>query len=139
MPSCAAWGKNKYNKHRSLFPKLVPISGGTSGPSNNLDHAIRVIDLETRTESFAPLSGHQGYLHGISYDSKSNVLASASEDGTVKIWDLRSPKGRAQGKLTCTLISSFPQIDCRLCGCLLSALNRSLVVYLSTSQALLKL
>ena len=78
--------------------KKFPIAGGTSGPSNNLDHAIRVIDLETRAESISPLAGHQGYLHDISYDSKSNVLASASEDGTVKIWDLRSPKGRAQGE-----------------------------------------
>ena len=74
--------------------------GGTSGPSSGFDHAIRVLDLETRSECFAPLKGHEGYIHDISLDHKSNLLATASEDGTVKIWDLRTPNGLAQGTVT---------------------------------------
>ncbi len=79
-----------------LFSKLCFV-GGTSGPSQNLDHAVRVIDLETRSECFAPLKGHDGYLHDISYCHQTKTLASASEDGSVKLWDLRNPKGHAQG------------------------------------------
>lgn len=65
------------------------VAGGTCGSSNNnLDYAIRVIDLETRAEVTTPLKGHQGYLHDISLNEESRTLASASEDGSVKIWDL---------------------------------------------------
>ena len=110
------------------------ISGGTCGPSNSLDLSIRVIDLETRLETVAPLKGHEGYLvtiicknflhgndsmpsysslffitllynastiqfqHDVSYCEQTKTLASASEDGTVKLWDLRVSRKEAQGK-----------------------------------------
>ncbi len=53
--------------------------------------------INARSECVSPLKGHEGYLHDISYDESSKMLASASEDGTVRIWDLRNPKGKAQG------------------------------------------
>ena len=78
----------------------IIVAGGTCGPSHNLDHAIRVLDLETRTEVTRPLKGHDGYLHSISFCEQSQTLASASEDGTVKLWDLRqgSKHGLISGK-----------------------------------------
>jgi WD40 repeat protein len=38
------------------------------------------------------LNGHTGYVHSVAFDPKSGWLASGSDDGTVKLWDLASGK-----------------------------------------------
>merc|ERR1712146_637337 len=39
----------------------------------------------------ATLTGHEGEIEGISFSENGYYLASASRDGTVKLWDLRKP------------------------------------------------
>ena len=36
------------------------------------------------------LSGHQGSVRALCYTAEGHRLASASEDGTVRVWDLSS-------------------------------------------------
>ncbi|XP_062582523.1 THO complex subunit 6 homolog [Saccostrea cucullata] len=45
-------------------------------------------DLESGTQVLT-LSGHTDYIHDISIKNDGNTLASASEDGSVNIWDIR--------------------------------------------------
>jgi WD40 repeat protein len=48
----------------------------------------------------AACSGHTNYLHAVVVLPKSRQLATGSEDGTVRLWDLRSDAGAS---CTCTL------------------------------------
>ncbi|VDI27241.1 THO complex subunit 6 [Mytilus galloprovincialis] len=53
------------------------------------DNNIYVWDLESGQQKIT-LSGHDNYVHSLAVKN-GNTCASASEDGTVKIWDTRSP------------------------------------------------
>ena len=54
----------------------------------------QVIDTETRAELRSPLFGHENFIHSLSQCNTSGQLASASEDGTARIWDLRIKTGQ---------------------------------------------
>ncbi|XP_060064727.1 THO complex subunit 6 homolog [Ylistrum balloti] len=54
------------------------------------DNNVYVWDLETG-EQLVSLSGHDNYIHSVSLKNKGQMCATASEDGTVKIWDMRHP------------------------------------------------
>ena len=53
----------------------------------------QVIDIETRAEIRSPLLGHENFIHSLSQCSVSGQVASASEDGTARIWDTRTKSG----------------------------------------------
>ena len=55
---------------------------------------FQVIDTETRAELRSPLFGHENFIHSLSQCNTSGQLASASEDGTARIWDLRIKSGQ---------------------------------------------
>lgn len=64
------------------------------------DAAVHIYDLETRQET-ATLTGHQKYLHAVSHCPSTGLVASASEDGSVRLWDARLKKA-----CTATLVPS---------------------------------
>ena len=56
-------------------------------------------------------SGHTGRINSVAFNGESSVLASASFDATVRLWDLRSQQGRpiqvlqeARDSVTCVLL-----------------------------------
>lgn len=73
--------------------KIYVVGGiGTNSIEPIKDHAVRIIDLETRMESRKPLLGHLGYLHGVEHCATSKALATCSEDGSVRTWDSNRSK-----------------------------------------------
>ena len=70
------------------------VAGG--GPLLNQDKSIKIFDIETSTESRAPMTGHDNYIHALNYCHVANSLASASEDGTARLWDPRTKSGQIQ-------------------------------------------
>lgn len=59
------------------------------------DLHINTYDVESLKVQW-PLVGHQDIITGLDYSPKMNLLASCSQDGTVKLWDLRSNKAEVQ-------------------------------------------
>ncbi|XP_005106176.2 THO complex subunit 6 homolog [Aplysia californica] len=53
------------------------------------DNSVHMWDMESGTHKGC-LSGHSDYVHSIVAKDKGQGLVSASEDGTARIWDLRS-------------------------------------------------
>lgn len=51
------------------------------------DHAIHLWDMATG-KAVDALKGHEGNIVALAMSPKSNVLASASRDGTIRFWDL---------------------------------------------------
>ncbi|ELT98754.1 hypothetical protein CAPTEDRAFT_224884 [Capitella teleta] len=58
------------------------------------DHQVHMWDVESGSH-VGTLEGHTNYIHDLAVRGNSNECISASEDGTVRIWDLRS-RGQAQ-------------------------------------------
>lgn len=57
-------------------------------------------------------SGHTGRINSVAFNSESTILASASFDATVRLWDLRSQQGKpvqllqeARDSITCVIIN----------------------------------
>ena len=70
---------------------MLVMGGGTSGRLvlGTGDNNVYVFDLETR-QLLSTLAGHTDYIHYVAAGKEvGDTLASASEDGTVRLWDHR--------------------------------------------------
>ncbi|GAM85923.1 hypothetical protein ANO11243_039330 [Dothideomycetidae sp. 11243] len=56
--------------------------------SGSIDHTIRVYDLRSCTKCTFLLRGHTDWVNSVKIDSASRTLLSASDDCTVRLWDL---------------------------------------------------
>ena len=52
------------------------------------DHSVKIWDAETGQETLT-LKGHNDSVEAVIFSPDSNRLASASRDGTIKVWDAR--------------------------------------------------
>jgi WD40 repeat protein len=55
---------------------------------------VRLWDLGT--EAATDLPGHTGHVHGLAFSPAAPLLATASEDGTVRLWDLGAGQAAAR-------------------------------------------
>ena len=78
----------------AFSPSGTTVASGTSA-------GIELWDVESRT-NIATLEGHTGRVSSVSFSLDGAMLASGSDDGTVKLWDLpagthtATPEGHAQ-------------------------------------------
>lgn len=63
---------------------------------------VRIVDAMTG-EDKGILSGHANVVRAVTYSSDGSLLAGASEDGTIRIWNL------ATGKTERTIAATFPE------------------------------
>src|SRR5207244_2199520 len=56
--------------------------------SGSMDKTVKVWDAHAGREVYT-LAGHRGLVNGVAF-SRDGRLASASSDGTVKVWDIRN-------------------------------------------------
>src|SRR5262249_51499399 len=54
----------------------------------------------------APLKGHTGYVYSVAFSPKGNMLASASADRTVRLWDIQTKREIATLKGHLNLVNS---------------------------------
>eukprot|EP00928_Gymnodinium_smaydae_P008309 TRINITY_DN1302_c0_g1_i1.p1 TRINITY_DN1302_c0_g1~~TRINITY_DN1302_c0_g1_i1.p1 ORF type:complete len:499 (+),score=117.60 TRINITY_DN1302_c0_g1_i1:103-1599(+) len=66
-----------------FHPDGLLMAGGT-------DKSVTMWDIKEQNV-VATLAGHEGKIQDLSFSENGYYLASASEDGTVKLWDLRKP------------------------------------------------
>ena len=74
----------------SLSPDGAYVASGAS------DHGVKIWDVETRNVKF-DFVGHNDWVRSVAFDEAGERLFSASQDGVVHCWDLKS--GEALGRI----------------------------------------
>jgi WD40 repeat protein len=82
------------NSHQQIqLSTEAPIYFACLSPNGRIiagaSHDIRLWDFDTGT-MLVTLAGHMGVIEGICFSPDSQLLASGSEDGTIKLWDVRT-------------------------------------------------
>jgi len=86
----------KLTGHTNGLWSVAVSPDGASIVSGGDEHSIRVWDLETGNERFAPLLGHTDSAYSVAISSDGRLIASASGDNSVRLWDLKT--GAAVGQ-----------------------------------------
>ena len=82
--------------------RTTNVLAGTFSPDDhwlalaNSNHAIRLIDIRDGRD-ILQLPGHRRAITSFSFNADGSMLASSSDDGTVRLW--RLPSGEAAGEL----------------------------------------
>jgi WD40 repeat protein/tRNA A-37 threonylcarbamoyl transferase component Bud32 len=88
-------GTQEFTTHNAVnevafSPDGKTLAAVTDGP----DAAVRLWNLETKQET--TLLGHTGAIHGLAFSPTACVLATGSDDGTVRFWDLSAGEPRTR-------------------------------------------
>src|SRR5262249_11064763 len=87
-----------FRGHSKGGGSLGVSGGGKRLFSAGADHAVKVWDLDGRTDGREPsganvtLRGHTGAVNSLAPSADGQRLFSASRDNTIKAWDLRTAK-----------------------------------------------
>ena len=90
--------KNKEDAQKSgkkLCPAPIIVSAA-GGASRAAFHVTGVLGKLLDGEKFAPLGGHTGIVYSAAFNKDRSLIATASMDRTVRIWDGKSGKLRAR-------------------------------------------
>jgi pre-mRNA-processing factor 19 len=113
----------------SFHPDGLILGGGTA------DSLVRIFDVKEQ-KNVANFRGHTGQVTGISFSENGYYLASADEQGTVKLWDLRKLQNfhTISGKE----LTNISDISFDLSGSYLGIACEEVVVYQSKGWELVK-
>ena len=89
----------------------VCFGSNTALASAGLDNIIKVWNLESCTELFA-ITGHSKKINRIAFNDNGDILASASDDGTVKLWHIDFSMLASQGVELASLSVSKQGVSC---------------------------
>jgi len=86
---------HKHNIHALCFSppggEGQGVRGGRWLASGGEDMVIRVYDLSHPASAPLTLSGHSGRVLGLAFHPEKHILASASDDDTIRLWDIKPP------------------------------------------------
>ena len=85
---------------------LASGSGAYNNSSSN-DTAVHVWDTATGQLKF-DLTGHTSWVNSVRYSPDGSTLASASDDGTVRLWDART--GHHKNTLNASVVRGFTTV-----------------------------
>lgn len=80
---------NTYAEHKSNLTSLSLVGENTYLTSST-DKSIKLWDVRAPKGSLQTLTGHAGDVNGVTVLPGGDSLVSCSEDGTVRVWDLRA-------------------------------------------------
>jgi pre-mRNA-processing factor 19 len=113
----------------SFHPDGLILGGGTS------DTLVRIFDVKEQ-KNVANFRGHAGAVTGLSFSENGYYLASADDQGTVKLWDLRKLQNfHTISSKDLTTISNISFDDC---GAWLGIAGEDIRVYSSKGWELVK-
>ncbi|MFH4974295.1 hypothetical protein AB6A40_001004 [Gnathostoma spinigerum] len=75
-------GPNEINAICMLNDERIGFAGAG-------DNSVQIVDLEYPNKVMSRLTGHSDYINELANWTSENELLSASEDGTVRVWDAR--------------------------------------------------
>lgn len=82
----------------SSTDEMLALAGG--------DQAAHIMDMQTRQEK-ARLTGHHSSLRQVAFQpGNDNIVASCARDGTIQLWDIRTPSNNADLSLHATASQS---------------------------------
>ena len=80
----------KSSKKRHDFPHFGRASSDGNTSATTLFDKIHIWDTQTNTKQI--LKGHEGYIACLAYSPDDKIIASGSNDQTVRLWDVKTGK-----------------------------------------------
>ncbi|MBD2540753.1 serine/threonine protein kinase [Coleofasciculus sp. FACHB-SPT36] len=73
-------------------PKSTPLNPSLPGKSQNLKSSTPAVAVPQTWRCVMTLTGHSNYVNSVAFSPDGQILASGSEDNTIKLWQLGTGK-----------------------------------------------